>query len=97
MRVQTLSKSSYIYFDFGARTFSTQRLSIPATVSTRTLTFPAQCHQTDANVEIEITFLAQGFVKVCFPVLALVQPDMGCKTLPMEPLTLTGLWMGPVE
>jgi hypothetical protein len=97
MRIQTASKSSFIYFDFGARTFSTQRLFIPATISTRTLIFPAQCHQTGASVEVEVVFLASGFIKVSFPVLTVIQPDLGCKDLPVALMELTGLWLGPVE
>jgi hypothetical protein len=97
MRIQTVSTSSHIYFDFGVRTFSTQRLLIPATISTRVLMFPAQCHQTGADIEIEVTFLARGFIKVCFPVLSIIQPDIGCKDLPTTLLELTGLWLGPVE
>ncbi|KAF2132441.1 hypothetical protein P153DRAFT_285008 [Dothidotthia symphoricarpi CBS 119687] len=97
MRIQTVSNSSHIYFDFGVRTFSTQRISIPATVSTQTLTFTAQCHQTGANINFDIAFLAQGFVKVQFPALTVVQPDLGCRSLPVTPIELTGMWMGPVE
>jgi hypothetical protein len=97
MRIQTASTSSKIYIDFGVRTFSTQSLVIPATISTRTLTFPVQCHQTGADVDIEITFLVRGFVKVCLPVLTVILPDLGCKNLPVTFVELTGLWLGPVE
>jgi hypothetical protein len=97
MRIQTASTSSNIHFEFGVRTFNAQCLAIPATIGTRTLTFPAQCHQTGTEIEVEITFLAKGFVKVCFPVLAITQPDLGCKTLPATLVELTGLWLGPVE
>jgi hypothetical protein len=97
MRIQTASTSSKIYFDFGVRTFSTQSLVIPAIISTRTLTFTAQCHQTDADIDIEITFLASGFVRCYFPVIAVIQPDLGCKDLPVTSVELTGSWLGPVE
>jgi hypothetical protein len=97
MRIQTVSKSSHIYFEFGVRTFSTQRIFIPATVSTNTLVFPAHCHQTGANIDIQIVFLAQAFVRVHFPVVGIIQPDIGCKDLPTEAVELTGFWMGPVE
>lgn len=97
MRIQTVSNASYVYFDFGARTFSTQRLSIPATVSTRVLTFPARCHQSDANIDIEMKFLTRGFVKVSFPIINVIQPDMGCRVLPVTLVEFTGAWMGPVE
>jgi hypothetical protein len=97
MRIQTALKISHIYFDFGARTFSTQRLSIPSTISTGIVTVHATCHQTNANIDIELTFLAQGFVKVSFPVLAVIQPDLGCKDLPLSTVNLTGVWLGPVE
>jgi hypothetical protein len=97
MRIQTALKLSHIYFDFGTRTFSTQRLFIPSTISTGIVIIPATCHQTDANIDIGITFLAQGFVKVSFPVLAIIQPDLGCKDPPFLNLDLTGVWLGPVE
>ena len=97
MRIYTVAKASHIYFDFGVRTFSTQRIFIPATISIWTSTFPAQCHQTGAKIDIEMTFLARGFVKVHFPLLTVIQPDMGCKALPVTPVELTGTWMGPVE
>ncbi|KAJ4300802.1 hypothetical protein N0V90_002890 [Kalmusia sp. IMI 367209] len=96
MRIHTVSKSSHIYFDFGMRTFSTQSISVPVSIDTRTLTYAAQCHQTGTNIDIGVTFLAQGFVKVRFPVFALIEPDMGCKRQPTTSVDLTGRWMGPV-
>jgi hypothetical protein len=97
MRIQTALKLSHIYFDFGTRTFSTQHLSIPSNIGTGVVTVSATCHQTDANIDIEITFLARGFVNVSFPVLAVIQPDLGCKDLPLSTVNLTGIWLGPVE
>ncbi|KAL1592614.1 hypothetical protein SLS60_011030 [Paraconiothyrium brasiliense] len=96
MRIHTDSKSSHIYFDFGVRTFAIESISIPVTIDTRTLTYPAYCHQTGTKVDIGIAFLARGYVKVRFPVFALLEPDMGCKARPFTSVDLTGRWMGPV-
>lgn len=96
MRIYTASASSQIYFDFGVRTFGTQSVVVPATISKRALTFPLQCHQTGADLDVEITFLARGFLKVCFPVHAVIQPDLCCKDLPVTSVELTGIWLGPV-
>jgi hypothetical protein len=90
MRVQTISGSARVYFDFGARTYSTQRVEVPATCSMTAVTVSARCDQSDEDVGIDITFLDRGFVAVDVPLGALIPPAVGL-------VGLTGFWLGPVE
>ncbi|XP_014550683.1 hypothetical protein COCVIDRAFT_114825 [Bipolaris victoriae FI3] len=97
MRIHTVSNSSYVFFEFGARSFSTSRISIPATVNTRALVFSARCHQTRASIDFELTFVARSFVEVQFPITAIIQFDGSSKIPSTTAVKLTGVWMGPVE
>jgi hypothetical protein len=90
MRIQTVSNSTYIYLEFGLRTLSTQRVEVPATISRETWTVSARCYESGEDVDVSITFLDQGFVRVCIPVNIIMQSAVGL-------VELTGVWLGPVE
>ena len=97
MRVQTVSSASCLYFDFGGRAFSIERIPIPRTASTAVLEFSAQCHQPGESIHMKMMFLAEGFVKLSVPVNAIVPPGAGCKNQPGTMVELTGMCMGAVE
>ncbi|XP_014552723.1 hypothetical protein COCVIDRAFT_19224 [Bipolaris victoriae FI3] len=97
MRIQTVSNASYVFFEFGTRSFSTNRISIPATVNTRALVLSARCHQTRASIYFELSFLARNFVEVRFPITAILQFDGSCMTPSTKAVKLNGVWMGPVH
>jgi hypothetical protein len=90
MRIQTISGSIHIYFDFGSRTYSMKRIEVPATCGTSSVLVPAQCEQTGEDVGVDITFLDRGFVRVDVFVDAILPRAMGL-------VELTGVWLGPVE
>jgi hypothetical protein len=97
MRIETVSSSSHLCFEFGVRTFRAQGLVLPATMSTRPLTLRAHCHQSGTEIEFQIAFLASGFVRVWFPARDIIRPDLGCREVPTTLVELTGSWLGPVE
>ncbi|KAH7348250.1 hypothetical protein BKA66DRAFT_432179 [Pyrenochaeta sp. MPI-SDFR-AT-0127] len=98
LRIETMSSSSRIFFDFGARIFSTRHVSLPSTCSTHSFFTHAKCHETGADVTFGIAFLAGGFVEVHFPAEVIVKPDSGCNvdTIVETVVGLTGLYVGPV-
>ncbi len=94
MRIQTNLNQSSIYFEFGTHSFSVEQVHTPAVVSTTTFHYQAKCHQTKRTIDVSITFLVQGIVKVKFPVLDIIASDLGCMHLPLTAVELTGTWMG---
>jgi hypothetical protein len=90
MRIQTIADSSHAHLDFGSRTFSTERVKLPATVGAWELTFSAHCHETSEVINVDIAFLTQGFVKVILPLNTIIQSAV-------EVVELAGFWLGPVE
>ncbi|KAF1846036.1 uncharacterized protein K460DRAFT_266369, partial [Cucurbitaria berberidis CBS 394.84] len=95
LRIQTIFNASRVYFDFGSRTFSTDQINLPAEASTQVLFYAARCHETGADVHFGLAFLADGFVKVQFPALAVVGADAGCRAgvVVDTVVELTGVYM----
>jgi hypothetical protein len=90
MRIQTMSGSTHIYFDFGSRTYSAQRVEVPATCRMGPVFVSARCDQTGEDIDVDITFLDRGFVRVDLLIDAILPKAVGW-------VELTGIWLGAVE
>jgi hypothetical protein len=72
---------SNIHLDFGHRTFNVAAVALPNYVRSHPLPLKATCFETGADVFMGLTPLANGFLKVHMPTLAIVQVDDEVKML----------------
>jgi hypothetical protein len=72
---------SNIHLDFGHRTFNVAAVALPKFVRSHPLPLKATCFETGADVFMGITPLANGFLKVHMPAVAIVQVDDRVKML----------------
>lgn len=83
MQIHAVDGLSIIYLDFGQRTFDIVAVALPKHVHTRPISCKLRCFETNSDVLVSLTFLANGFVKVHMPALATIQPDSGYKIMPL--------------
>lgn len=74
---------SALTLDFGHRSFYASFVRIPEAAATQYVSYTAVCDQAYQAISFEIAFLGGGCLKVRFPALPLIQPDLGCKILPI--------------
>jgi hypothetical protein len=74
---------STLTLDFGHRSFYASSVRIPETAGTQYRSYTAVCDQAYQAISFEIAFLGSGCLIMRFPALALIQPDSGCKILPI--------------
>jgi hypothetical protein len=83
MYIHTVDGLSTIYIDIGRRTFDIVAVALPKRIHTQPISCKLRCFETKSDVPVNLTFLANGFVKVHIPALAIIPPDSGCKILPL--------------
>jgi hypothetical protein len=92
LRIQTVCKISRLYLDFGVGSLSADCVSLPPIVGQPPKIFRARNNEDTPFMDIEISFLAGGFVKVRLPTFAVTRTHMD-QRIPSD-IELTGVWMG---
>lgn len=88
IRIQSIWGKSFIYLDFGHRSFSTGAIDLPSLASPIPVPYVACCDKSALQFDFTITFLGSGHMKVAFPAIPLVAADAGCKVLPLMELMI---------
>jgi hypothetical protein len=84
VHVDTIDSLSSIHFDFGHRTLNVGGVALPKHVHAHPMPLKFRCFETATDVFVGITFLAQDFIKVHIPALAIEQMDRGCNPVSLR-------------